>query len=93
MEFDNENEEVTNLSINKSFYNLLLQELQEVFNGKNQNQEVSDSINVLNVSSATEIFKRDNEIQKWNFNQTFNLKNPGNRHCCMNEQSFGFHRG
>merc|ERR1711892_330212 len=52
MEFDNENEE----------------ELQEVYNEKNQNQEVSDSINVLNVSSATGIFIRDNEIQKWNFN-------------------------
>ena len=50
-------------------------------------------MNFLNVSSSTEIVERDNEIQKWNFNQTFNLENPGNRQSCMNEQSFGFHRG
>merc|ERR1711892_1627564 len=51
MEFDNENE----------------QELKEVFNGENQHYQATDSMNFLNVSSSTEIVKRDNDIQKWNF--------------------------
>ena len=56
--------------------------MKEDLNGENQHYQATDSMNFLNVSSSTEIVKRDTDIQKWNFNQTFNLENPGNRHSC-----------